>query len=393
MAAPPHAVPAADDEQRADPGGENTAPDGDWPVSPEYRVAPDQEPEPPQRLLDERGAVAVETRPRQRLGGRSPAPIAAIIVILVAAGSALAWIVLRPDGSRSADLPPPMAGRLTTVPTVTGMKVAAARKALEVRGLKVIVRREQSSRTSGLVLSQHPAAGRMLAEGDSVRLVAAAPRPQDERTSGTARPIGVPEVIGLEVADAVREIRTAGLRARIHLIPSSRADGTVIGQVPAATEKVEPGSVVVLDVAKPQQTTPTSAAKVVVPRLVGATVAEAETQLRRLGLRWTTSEVASGRPEGTVVGQRPTSGAQVAKRQSVELRISSGAPRATVPDVIGLDEQSAGEQLAAAGFDVQVVEEPTSDEAQNGVVIDQDPRVGSDASSGSVVTITVARLA
>jgi serine/threonine-protein kinase len=60
--------------------------------------------------------------------------------------------------------------------------------------------------------------------------------------------------------------------------------------------------------------------------------------------------------------------------------------------VTGLDADSARVKLENAGFDVAVVDQPTSDPDQDGVVVDQDPLGGTEADNGSTVTITVARL-
>ena len=73
------------------------------------------------------------------------------------------------------------------------------------------------------------------------------------------------------------------------------------------------------------------------------------------------------------------------------LTISTGPARVSVPDVVGLDEESARQELETAGFDVQVVDEPTEAVEEDGIVLDQDPAGGSSRPKGSVVTITVSR--
>ena len=73
------------------------------------------------------------------------------------------------------------------------------------------------------------------------------------------------------------------------------------------------------------------------------------------------------------------------------LSISTGPAQLSVPDVVGLDEESARRELEAAGFEVQVVDEPTEVVEEDGIVLDQDPAGGSSRPKGSVVTITVSR--
>ena len=67
------------------------------------------------------------------------------------------------------------------------------------------------------------------------------------------------------------------------------------------------------------------------------------------------------------------------------LRVSSGPAKLDVPDVTGLDEESARLELENAGFQVQVTDESTSDPAEDGVVLGQSPAGGSTASEGSVI--------
>jgi len=59
--------------------------------------------------------------------------------------------------------------------------------------------------------------------------------------------------------------------------------------------------------------------------------------------------------------------------------------------VIGEDEATATSDLQAAGFQVQVVDEPTADPNQDGIVIDEDPLPGTRIPAGSQVTIYVGR--
>jgi serine/threonine-protein kinase len=79
---------------------------------------------------------------------------------------------------------------------------------------------------------------------------------------------------------------------------------------------------------------------------------------------------------------------------AVRINVSVGSsPQAakTVPDVTGEDEATARSDLEAAGFQVSVVDEPTTDENEDGIVIDEDPAAGTQIPAGSLVTIYVGR--
>jgi serine/threonine-protein kinase len=76
----------------------------------------------------------------------------------------------------------------------------------------------------------------------------------------------------------------------------------------------------------------------------------------------------------------------------VTLKVSTGpSPKAAkaVPDVVGEDQQTATADLRAAGFAVQVFTTPVTDQTQNGLVVDQQPEGGTQAPTGSQITIYV----
>jgi serine/threonine-protein kinase len=72
----------------------------------------------------------------------------------------------------------------------------------------------------------------------------------------------------------------------------------------------------------------------------------------------------------------------------VIVRVSKGAQLVAVPDVLQQDEASARSELEAAGFQVQVVEAPSSDTPE-GLVSAQNPDPGVEAARGSTVQITI----
>jgi beta-lactam-binding protein with PASTA domain len=83
----------------------------------------------------------------------------------------------------------------------------------------------------------------------------------------------------------------------------------------------------------------------------------------------------------------------VVKRGSrVQINVSNGPspkPVKPIPDVVGEDQQTAASDLKAAGFKVNIIGTPTSDPSQNGIVLDEQPEGGTQAPSGSYVTIYV----
>jgi serine/threonine-protein kinase len=167
-------------------------------------------------------------------------------------------------------------------------------------------------------------------------------------------------------------------------VTATGAPGTVVNQSPAAGSDVAEATVVVLEVA--------AARTVTVPDVTGARSSEARSRIQALGLRVTQRPAQSSRPAGEVLSQSPAAGSELREGAVVTLRVSTGPSRIELPDVTGLDETAATRELEAAGFEVTVVDEDTTEPADDGVVLRQSPRAGRELREGATVTITVGRL-
>jgi serine/threonine-protein kinase len=94
-------------------------------------------------------------------------------------------------------------------------------------------------------------------------------------------------------------------------------------------------------------------------------------------------------PETVVISQDPQAGDKVAKGNLVSLRVSSGAPLATVPDVRDKSLTDAVQILADRGLKANPVDVP-SQEAE-GTVVAQDPGPGKKVPARSVVRINISK--
>ena len=86
-----------------------------------------------------------------------------------------------------------------------------------------------------------------------------------------------------------------------------------------------------------------------------------------------------------MVAQRPTPGTSLRRDSLVRINVSNGPnakPAKAVPDVSGEDEATARADLQAAGFRVSVVDQPTTDENEDGLVLDQDPPARHECTGG-----------
>lgn len=372
---------------------ESTLADEEWPVAEQYRV--ESQPRTPAEHDDAiviQQGVASEPPVRRFPPDIGPGLVLALlgvllIVLLVPAGI---WLAGRDDDdavasptTASLDTAPPTTTPETpadgTAPDVTGLTLAEARARLEQEGVQVRFRRIESDEPVDRVLKQVPEPGaRMQADTVVVLTVSGAAVPKQ---------VTIPSVEGLQERDALSMLERAGLEVDVRTVTSTEPEGVVVSQTPGPDEKVAPQSVVVVEVSKPPPPAPVP--MIAVPRLVDLTSAEARRQLRDLGLRFTQRPVESDRAKGTVVEQSPRAGARLRKGQAVTLTVSTGPARVAVPDVVGLEEQAARNELTAAGFEVEVTEQDTDLPDEDGVVVDQDPAAAASRPKGSVVTITI----
>jgi beta-lactam-binding protein with PASTA domain len=91
-----------------------------------------------------------------------------------------------------------------------------------------------------------------------------------------------------------------------------------------------------------------------------------------------------------VIAQKPAARTKVNEKTQVRINVSSGPKPIGVPDVRGSSFESAASQLQALGFAV-ARRDAESEQAAEGIVIDQEPAASSLAAKGSTITLTVSK--
>ncbi|WP_420034513.1 Stk1 family PASTA domain-containing Ser/Thr kinase [Streptomyces sp. cg28] len=131
-------------------------------------------------------------------------------------------------------------------------------------------------------------------------------------------------------------------------------------------------------------------AKIPVPNLVGETFKSAQKKASNVDLKVEkgSSMACKDEPVNTVCKQDPEDGS-LAKGDTITLRMSTGAPKVAVPNVISKTEDEARSILEGKGFEVNVKSEESTQEP--GKVLSQTPDPGEEKQSGSKVTITVSK--
>jgi len=262
------------------------------------------------------------------------------------------------------------------VPFVEGQTLPQARKNITNAGLRpAILRRSHETVIPGLVFRQDPDAGERVPKGNAVRIFVSTGKPR----------VAVPDVLGAREADALLTLRRAGLVPDVHDIFSEKPTGTVIAQDPKGGTSVVRGSSVRVNISKGQQ-------NIGIPSVIGQSFDEAARQLRAAGLTPVRVDVESSEPKGRVVNQDPGPGSLQPPGTEVKLSISTGEEKTTVPDVLGLDEETARTNLENDGWIVVARDSGTDNPDEDGMVLSQTPRPGEEAKPGSRVTIYIGRL-
>jgi beta-lactam-binding protein with PASTA domain len=130
----------------------------------------------------------------------------------------------------------------------------------------------------------------------------------------------------------------------------------------------------------------------VVPRVVGLSLTEAASEIRKAGLQIQDggSEPDPTAPQGFVIWQDPPPGVSAPAGLRVTLVSSDGPPKIPVPDVTGLAGPLAQRLIAAAGLTATQVESVQA-ASPPGITMLTRPPVGSVLASGALVTVVVSR--
>jgi serine/threonine-protein kinase len=196
--------------------------------------------------------------------------------------------------------------------------------------------------------------------------------------------VSVPNVVSDELNTARTVLENDRFGVSVLYVTNARPAQTVIAENPSGGTKVDQGSTVTLTVSSGPGT-------VTVPPLVGVSITKAKRQLRALGL--VPSPIArqpsSVYPAGQVINTYPQAGQAPPIGSNVELIVSSGPAKVSVPDVTGESQSLAKSDLHNAGFQVKTTQQTTNDPTMVGNVISESPAAGTPLVSGSTVTITV----
>jgi eukaryotic-like serine/threonine-protein kinase len=195
--------------------------------------------------------------------------------------------------------------------------------------------------------------------------------------------VRVPEVVGLEVAEATQDLQSRGLQVRVGepVASDSVHEGLVADQSVDGGEQARRRTTVVLRVSL----------GITMPDLVRQPAGAATATLRDLDIPVRRQEAASlAVPAGNVKATSPAKGKLLKPNQTVTLVVSTGRPNVQVPDVVGQRVGEAEAALAEAHLSSRV-ERVFDDNMPRGRVVGTDPGIGAPAPWGSAVLLRVSK--
>jgi eukaryotic-like serine/threonine-protein kinase len=132
------------------------------------------------------------------------------------------------------------------------------------------------------------------------------------------------------------------------------------------------------------------AAPVAVPLLIDLREEQAVAQILDAGLEADPKRVPNADvDEGYVFAQTPRAGAEVNEGTVVVIRVSTGPPMTTVPNVVGVERDDAVAALARANLEARVV--PIFSDKPPNTVIATDPEAGERVEVGTEVRVNVSQ--
>jgi RHS repeat-associated protein len=188
----------------------------------------------------------------------------------------------------------------------------------------------------------------------------------------TVNYVNVPKIVGLSKHAAEDTIYSAGLNpGKISYQHTANiSTDTVIDQFPQESSSVLAGATVDMVLSKTQMKK--------IPNVIGQLQSDAEKIIVENHFTvGKVSEVSSDTvPEGHVVVQTPAPGNMAVIGSSVDIAISSGKSKLSVPDVVGIHYSQAVPTIIMSGLLPGNVTEESSETIQAGIVMHQAPKSG-----------------
>ena len=269
------------------------------------------------------------------------------------------------------------------MPNVVGTSITEASSLITGQGLHIgATKLVESDQPAGTVVGSTPRAGEHVAKGQSITLRVS--------LGVSTQPLTIPNVTGMSISAAERELQTLGLSYEVTFLsslPEGLDPATVLTQNPPSGTRGRSGDKVTISYLSPDAMLP-------VPTITKMTPTAATTVLRKLGMTLDslqTQGCSNTVPEGLVISSTPNVGSMVQPGAIISVVVSSGYCNMVVPNVIGFSQSSAESAMKKQGFLVSVDTLSFDDVLclnNPGEVIRQDVEAGAMVLFNSQITLT-----
>ena len=317
------------------------------------------------------GGLATKTRTEQRAQAAKQRKKKQIIIASVVGGIVVLLAILGIVYALNKDKG---STNMVSVPDFTdtsNISQARVEEQLKALGLKLDARDDAtSSQPKGTITKQNPQGGKKVEKGSTVSVW----------FSTGPQAVPVPDVSGKTQEEAKSVLEAAGFKVgNVKTVDNATiAKDQVVNTDPAANSKQTKGTIITLYISSGMTKIPDG--------LVGQAKDSVIAQLKQAGLTQITieSEYSDSVQSGAVTRIDPGSGSTVEAGTAVTIWVSTGKQQVSVPFVTNSTLAEAKSILEAAGFQVSV-NGPQDDDA---AVVSMSPNGGSQADSGSTITLT-----
>lgn len=207
---------------------------------------------------------------------------------------------------------------------------------------------------------------------------------------GSGEEVEVPDLKNMTYDEAKEELDAIGLKIKEGKeVPSTEIEeGRVVSQTPLKGTRIKQGRTVTVMLSAGEKSG-------VVPSLINKTFtseSDIDALLAEYGYKLgSVSYKESDAEEGIIIEQTPSAGASADEGSRVDIVVSKGKKKPTVPRLTGLSVEDAKAAITSAGFSVGEVIYGESNTYKAGVVMEQQYAEGTELAKGTSINIVVAK--
>ncbi len=201
--------------------------------------------------------------------------------------------------------------------------------------------------------------------------------------------VEVPDLLGDTTEEAEAKLDRLGLKMEIgEEVPSDEIEeGKIASQTPDKGEKVKEGDTVTVMISSGKPTGQ-------VPSLVGKLYDEESIRAYLKASNYDLGEVTyeeSDADKGTIIRQDPGQGTEAEEGTAINIVVSEGTDKMTVPPLVGLSVDEAKQAILDAGFSIGSISYAESSVYKQNIVMEQQYAAGEKLKAGTKINIVISK--